>query len=181
MAFQKNIYQKLLFIAFFMTTLTGFAQTSHITTIEVLGKKPNQLYEFMFSLDKAKYVDWHKTVHKDFRIVKKTVDTIGSIFFFHEQMPKLTIKYEWQVVELVKNQKIVMKAQSFIPIYLVLNFREIANGTFVTHELRIGGKCSISNFLIRNFIFTKSKKQSVSEHAIEEFKNFESLLTNQSL
>lgn len=48
--FSKNIYQKVLFIVFLLTVSNIDAMTNHITKIEVLGKKPNQIYDFMLGL-----------------------------------------------------------------------------------------------------------------------------------
>ena len=178
MAFQKNIYQKVLPIVFLLATFNAQSMTNHVTKIEILGKKPQQVYDFMFSLNKAKYTAWHPE-HKDFKIIKETKDTLGSIFFFSEKMDKLKVKYNWEVVELVKNRRIVMKARYFVPIYLTLNFEETPNGTLVTHNLAIGFKkkiTGISDWFLLNFIFTKSKQLSNRRHAEEEFKNLEHLL-----
>jgi hypothetical protein len=178
MAIQQNIHQKMLSIIFLLITFNLQAMTNHLTTIEVLGKKPHQIYDFMFGLDRVKYVNWHSE-HKDFRIVKETKDTIGSVFFFHEKMGNLTVKYNWEIIKLLPNKAIVMKAQYFIPVYLVLTFGETPNGTLVTHDLQIGNKQrpnAVLDFFIRNFIFTASKQQHLTRHAIEEFKNLEQLL-----
>ena len=151
---------------------------NHLTKIEVLGKKPNQIYDFMLSLDKAKYISWHPKEHKDFKIIKETKDVLGSVFLFHEKMNNLTVKYKWEVIEVSKNHKIVMKAQYFIPIYLILIFDETPNGALVTHDLQIGNKEKnlVFDFFMGNFIFTKSKQQSLTRHANEEFKNLENLI-----
>jgi hypothetical protein len=152
--------------------------TNHFTEIEILGKEPKQIYDFMFSLDKAKYISWHPTEHIDYRIVKETKDILGSVFFFHEKMDNVTVKYNWELIELVENHKIVMKAQYFIPIYLILIFDKTPNGTLVTHDLQIGKELEsgVFDFFIRNFIFTKSKQYALTRHANEEFKNLEQLL-----
>ena len=175
MAFQKNIYKKMLSIAFLLAAINLQAMTNHITKIEVLGKKPKQIYDFMFSLDKAKYIAWHPTEHKDFKVIKETKEILGSIFFYYEKMDNITVKYKWEVMELVENHKIVMKARYFIPLYLTLILDETPNGTLVTHELSIG-KGKFLDFFIRNFIFTRSKQKSLTRHANEEFKNLEHLL-----
>ncbi|MFM2268668.1 MAG: hypothetical protein RL757_2109 [Bacteroidota bacterium] len=179
MAIQKNIYQKMLPIVFLLATLNVHSMTNYVTKIEVLGKKPQQIYDFMFSLDKAKYIAWHPTEHKDFKIIKQTKDTLGSVFFFSEKMDKLKVKYNWEVVQLVQNHKIVMKAQYFIPLYLSLTFDETPNGTLVTHELSIGFKKKITgltDWFISTFVFGKNKQQSNRRHANEEFKNLENLI-----
>jgi hypothetical protein len=165
-------------IAFLFGVFNAKAMTSHMTQIEVLGKKPHQIYAFMFGLDKAKYTNWHPE-HKDFRVVKQTKDTLGSVFFFNEKMDKLKVKYNWEVVQLVANQRIVMKAQYFIPIYLILTFDETPNGTLVSHELQLGYKkkiTGITDWFILNVVFPKNKQFSDKRHAIEEFKNLEKLL-----
>jgi hypothetical protein len=165
-------------LAFLLASMNANAMTNQVTKVAVLGKTPSQIYDFMFGLDKEKYIAWHLE-HKDFKIIKQTTDTVGSVFFFHEQMDKLKVKYRWEVLEIVKNYKIVMKAQYFIPIYLILTLDETPNGTLVTHDLQIGYKqktTGLIDWCIRNFVFTKSKRHSQDRHAIEEFKNLERLL-----
>ena len=175
MAFQKTIYQKVLSIAFLLAAFNVQSMTNHVTKIEVLGKNPKQIYDFMFSLDKAKYIAWHPTEHKDFKVIKVTKELLGSVFFYSEKIDNITVKYKWEVIELVENHKIVMKARYFIPLYLTLILDETPNGTLVTHELSIG-KSKFLDFFIRNFIFTRSKQKSLTRHANEEFKNLEHLL-----
>ncbi len=178
MAIQKNIYQKVLSIALLLMAINAQSMTNHITKIEILGKKPNQIYNFMFGLDKAKYISWHPKEHIDFKTIKVTKELLGSVFFYHEKMDNITVKYKWEVMELVENHKIVMKAHYFIPISLTLVLDEKPHGTLVTHDLQIGNKqkSGILDFFIRNFIFTKSKQATLTRHANEEFKNLEQLL-----
>ncbi len=153
------------------------ATTIQITKIEVIGKTPTQIYNFMFGLNKTKYTTWHPE-HEDFKIVKQTKDTIGTVFFFHEQLNKLKVKYKWEVMEITQNRKIVMKAKYFIPIVLTLTFNQIPTGTLVTHNLQIGFKktTGITDWFIQHFVLTKSKKDSQARHAVEEFKNLEKVI-----
>jgi hypothetical protein len=153
--------------------------TNLITKIEVLGKKPSQIYDFMLDLNREKYIAWHPTEHIDYRVVKETRDIIGSICFYHEKMDNLRVKYYWEVTELTKNQLIVMKAKHIISVYLILKLDETTQGTLVTHNLQIGYKNGISNlvdWVVRNFIFTKNKRNSLERHANEEFKNLEKII-----
>lgn len=120
MTIKENIHKNVLLIVLVLVSFKVHCQNNFVTKIEVVGKSPSQIYNFMFSLNKEKYIAWHQTVHKDFSIVKQTKDTVGSIFFFYEKMDNLTVKYKWKVVEIIANQKIVMKANYFIPIYLTL-------------------------------------------------------------
>ena len=152
--------------------------TNHITKIEILGKKPNQIFDFMLSLNKEKYLNWHPE-HKDFAVINQTENKLGTVFYFHEKMDKLTVKYKWEVVEFTQNHKVVMKAKYFIPIYLTLTFDETENGTLVTHDIQLGYKkktIGIIDWVIKSFVFTKSKVFSNERHAIEEFKNLEKII-----
>jgi hypothetical protein len=168
----------MLSLVFLLASINANAMTNQVTKVAVLGKTPSQIYDFMFGLDKEKYIAWHPQEHKDFKIIKQTTDIVGSIFFFHEQMDKLKVKYRWEVLEITKNHKIVMKAQYFIPIYLILTLDETPNGTLVTHDLQIGNKpnSKLFDWFITSFVFTKSKQKSQDRHAIEEFKNLEKIL-----
>ncbi len=172
--FLKNLSPKAVTVVFSLITFNCFSSTIQTTKIEITGKTPTQIYNFMFGLDKIKYTTWHPE-HKDFRVIKQTKDTVGSVFFFHEQLDKLKVKYKWEVVEITQNRKIVMKAKYFIPIVLTLTFDEIPTGTLVTHNLNIGSKknADITDWFIQRFILTKSKKDSQARHAVEEFKNLE--------
>jgi hypothetical protein len=152
---------------------------NHTTKIEVLGKTPTQLYDFMFSLDKKTYIAWHPLEHKDFMVLKETKNIVGSLFRFHEQIDNMTVKYTWEVAKITPNQKIVMKAKYFIPLFLILQFEETPNGTMVIHTLHIGFKNQFSGFIdwfITRFIFTKNRQNASDRHAYEEFKNLEILI-----
>jgi hypothetical protein len=149
------------------------------TEILVLGKLPNDIFDYMLNLDKEKYLKWHEKDHLDYKLVKQTTDTLGSIFYFDENIGgKLRTNYNWELVELETNKKLRMKAQYFIPIYLLLTFDKQTNGTLVTHELKIGYKKNKAlNWLIKKIKFGSKNKILVHEHAIEEFKNLEHLIT----
>ena len=62
---------KVLIIFPFLITLNANAMKNFITKIEVLNKEPNKIYNFMFELDKQKYIAWHPTEHKDFKVIKQ--------------------------------------------------------------------------------------------------------------
>ena len=73
----------------------------------------------------------------------------------------------------------IMKAIYKIPVYLILTFDETPNGTLVTHDLQIGNQQKsggIKDWFIKKFIFTLSRKNALTKHAIEEFKNLEKLI-----
>ena len=152
---------------------------NHITKIEIVGKQPSQIYDFMFSLDKPKYMAWHPEDHAGFTIIEQTEARRGSVFYFDERIGDFRVNHRWEVVGVIKNHKIILKAIYKIPIYLILTFDETPNGTMVTHDLQIGNQHKsdgIKDWFIKKFIFTLSRQNALTKHAIEEFKNLEKLI-----
>lgn len=152
---------------------------NHVTKIEVIGKQPNQIYDFMLSLDKPKYVAWHPEDHAGFIIIKETEAVRGTMFYFDERIGNLRVNHQWEVVGFTKNHKIIMKAVYKVPVYLFLTFDKTLNGTLVTHDLQIGNQYKsdrIKDWFIKKFIFTHSRQEALTKHATEEFKNLEKLI-----
>lgn len=152
---------------------------NHITKIEIVGKQPSQIFDFMFSLDKSKYLAWHPEDHAGFMVIKQTEAIRGSVFYFDERIGNFRVNHQWEVVGVMKNHKIIMKAIYKIPIYLILTFDKTPTGTLVTHDLQIGNELKsggIMDWFIKKFIFTISRQNALTKHAIEEFKNLEKLI-----
>jgi len=165
-------------IALLMLSNCVFAM-NHVTKIEIVGKQPSQIYDFMFSLDKPKYMAWHPEDHAGFAIIEHTETRRGSVFYFDERIGDFRVNYQWEVIGVMKNHKIIMKAKYKIPIYLILTFDKTLNGTLVTHDLQIGNQHKsdgIKDWFIKKFIFTLSRQNALTKHAIEEFKNLEKLI-----
>lgn len=148
-----------------------------VTKILVLNKTPKEIFSYMLNLNNNKYLKWHKD-HLEYSLVKQTANGLGSVFYFDEKMGgKLRVKYKWELIEMETNKKLFTKAQSFIPIYLLLTFNKQAEGTLVTHELQIGYKKNkLINWVIKKIGFGSKNQKIVHEHAIEEFKNLEHLI-----
>jgi hypothetical protein len=90
---------------FFSIILSSFAflqssrcQVESNTVIIVHNKSPKQIYDFMFSLSQEKYLQWHPE-HKEFKIVKATTDTIGSIFYFYEIINGFKVNFNWKTIK----------------------------------------------------------------------------------
>ena len=148
------------------------------TDITVIGKTPTQIFAFFFDLDKGKYIQWHKNDHIDYKIIKQTPDTVGSVFYYDENIGgKIRIKYNWELVEMETDKRLLMKAKFIIPIYLLLTCEKVANGSLVTHQLQIGYKKNgFINSIIKKVKFTDDIANAIHQHAIEEFKNLEHLI-----
>lgn len=148
-----------------------------MTKIEV-EKTANEIYSFLLSLDKVKYCEWH-SCHKDFKQIKKNKDIKGSVFFLHEVVDGIEIKFKWTVIECKKNRLIKMKANSIYPIYLSLEMEENKGKTIINQEISLGFDNKIGriiDFFISNTFFSKRVRKSQRLHAIEEYKKLEALL-----
>lgn len=148
-----------------------------MTKIEV-EKTANEIYSFLLSLDKVKYCEWH-SCHKDFKQIKKTKDIKGSVFFLHEVVDGIEIKFKWTVIECKKNRLIKMKANSIYPIYLSLEMEESKGKTIINQEISLGFDNKIGriiDFFISNTFFSKRVRKSQRLHAIEEYKKLKVLL-----
>ena len=145
-----------------------------ITEIIVHGISPKQIYDFMFSLTNEKYLQWHRE-HKEFKVIKETKDTIGSVFYFNEVINDFKIDYDWKVVSVERNKKIIMKASKYlIPIYLEITLKEEGNNTQVKHHLKTGN--CVTYWIIKKYFFTEERSRDLDRHVKEEFTNLEWLI-----
>lgn len=146
-----------------------------ITEITIRGKSPKEIYDFMFSLTQKKYILWHPE-HQEFKVIKTTAEITGSIFYFKEIINGFKIQYNWEVVQVMKNHKILMRAKYFYPISLELVLRAENNNTIVKHILKIGKKTGFISKIISRYFFTEKVEKDLQRHAIEEFTNLEWLI-----
>lgn len=150
-----------------------------VTRIVVNGKSSLQISRWLRTLNRDRYLQWHQD-HKDYKRVKITRSFVGSVIYFEEVIEGFRIKFRWEVIELRKNELLVMKACFFYPIYLQLSMKEINGNTEISHELRIGFVFhrfeKIFDGLIRLFVFTNKRAKALDRHATEEFRNLEQLI-----
>lgn len=149
-----------------------------VTEIEV-EKPANEIYSFLLNLDKEKYCNWHP-FHKDFKTIKRTNNTDGSVFYLYEVVDGTKADFNWTVIEHKENKMVKMKANLCYPLYLTLEFDKISpSKTIVRQKISVGfdnklGK--ILDFFVSKIAFTKKVRKSQREHAIEEYKNLEKIL-----
>ena len=77
------------------------------------------------------------------------------------------IDFKWEVIEIEKDKRILMKAKYFIPITLELTLKEENKNTVVKHHLKIGynGKrAGISERIIRKYYFTDKVIKDLDRH-----------------
>lgn len=150
-----------------------------LTNIEV-KKNAGLIYKFLLTLEREKYCQWHPA-HKDFEVIKRTEQELGSILYFKEIVDGTAVKYKWRIIELTENKLVKMKALYFYPVYLTIALESVSeNKTIVHHHLDIGYRIKflslITDWLVGHTLFSPKKRKSQQQHAIEEYTNLEHLL-----
>ncbi|WP_374174381.1 hypothetical protein [Flavobacterium tructae] len=138
------------------------------------------IYKFLLNLDREKYCQWHPA-HKDFVVIERTEQELGSILYFKEIVDGTTVKYKWRIIEVTENKLVKMKALYFYPVYLTIALENISeNKTIVHHSLDIGYRNNflslITDWVVGRTLFSIKKRKSQQLHAIEEYTNLENLL-----
>jgi hypothetical protein len=148
------------------------------TKIIVNGILPYKIYDFMLTLDKEKFIQWHPKDHIDFKVIKQSEIIKGNIFYFHELIGgKFKLENKWEIIDFKKDEMLLMKAQIIIPVFLKLTFHQENNNTVVTHQLQLGFKgLTFINDWIAKKSFSVDRQQASDLHAKQEFKNLELLL-----
>lgn len=163
-----------LMFSYFAFLQHGNCQIETNSVIIVHSKSPKQIYDFMFSLTQEKYLQWHPE-HKEFKIVKVTPDTIGSIFYFDEVIDGFKVDFNWKVIAIESDKKILMKTSKYgVTIIFELLLKEEGGNTQVTHNLKIGNR--LTKGIVKKFFFTEKVIKDIDRHAKEEFTNLEWLI-----
>jgi hypothetical protein len=155
-----------------------------ITKIIVEGKSPQQIFDWMRTLNQEKYHQWHPVAHKDFKRIKETENLIGSVIYFDEIFEGIRVREKWEIIEVKRNLPISfevgMKAKTFYPMYLYLSGKKTNKDTEITHTLFVGfsfkGLEKIFDWFVKNFILSEKKIKALERHVIEEFKNLENII-----
>ncbi len=169
----KIIFSGLLLLLMAKATTGQVIVTS---TVNVNGKTANDIFAFIQHCDKDTYLRWH-TEHKDFRVIRKTDNFVGSKLYFKEIIKGFKVNYTWKVQHVEVGKYIELKANYLYPVYLILTFKDEMDGTFVQQDLIMGKKNQLFNvdWLIKRLIITPTVAQNLRNHFVEEFKNLEHL------
>ena len=91
------------------------------TKIEIKGKTPEQIYNWILNLDDEKYKKWHHT-YKAWKTIKRTPNEMGSIVYLDEQFNQFRLKHTGKLVEVKPNRFLFYKWKSLISGYISLAF-----------------------------------------------------------
>jgi uncharacterized protein YndB with AHSA1/START domain len=158
--------------------------TSRIT---VKGVSPDQIYQFLLSLDNDRYRQWHPGHHLEFRVVHQPKDeTVGSVFYFKERFEDgQELGAQLKVVEAVPGERLVQRSISpwWKPFDIIAGLQSIPEGTLVTHQIVAGSDLPflgmLFNLIMRRLFLKESNIKAIHSHANEEFTNLEHLLQEQ--
>jgi uncharacterized protein YndB with AHSA1/START domain len=152
--------------------------------MKVKGVSPEQVYQFMISLDDERYRQWHPEHHLQWKVVHRPKDeTVGSIYYFKERFEDgQVLGAKIKVVEAIPGQRLVQRSISpwWKPFDIITGFESTPEGTLVTHQIVAGSDLPLLGRLFNRILiplFLKERHiQAIHNHANEEFTNLERLL-----
>ena len=158
--------------------------TSRIT---VKGVSPDQVYQFLLSLDNDRYRQWHPGHHLQFRVVHQPKDeTVGSVYYFKERFEDgRVLATQIKVLQAVPGQRLVQRSISpwWKRFDIITGLQSIPEGTLVTHQIVAGSGLPflgrLFNLMARRLFLKESNLKAIHNHANEEFTNLERLLQEQ--
>lgn len=151
-----------------------------VTTIDIQGKTPEAIYEWIVTLDDERYRRWHPA-HIAWRTIRQTPEDVGSLVFLDEQFEGFRVRYVGEVVGSVPGRLLRYRLKRIVPlpVALTLRFDPRTHGTTVTHALAAGYQGAFGRILdgvLRRTVLTPAFEKALERHAREEFKNLERLI-----
>ena len=148
------------------------------------GVSPDQVYQFMTSLDDERYRQWHPEHHLQWKVLHQPKDeTVGSIYYLKERFEDgQVLGAKIKVVEAIPGERLVQRSISPLwkPFDIIIGFESIPEGTLITHRIVVGSDLPLLGRLFNLILiplFLKERHiQAIQNHANEEFTNLERLL-----
>lgn len=151
-----------------------------VTKIEIRGKSPEAVYDWIVTLNNKRYRQWHPA-HREWRAVRGAPEQIGSLVLFDEQFEGFRVRFYGEVAAAHPKWLLRWRLKRLIPlpVHLTLGFEPVEVGTIVTHELIAGYNSTFGwalDALLRRTVLTPVFEKALDRHASEEFTNLEWLL-----
>jgi len=143
------------------------------TTIEIKGKSPQQIYDWMLDLDDGKYKRWHRE-HLEWKTLKRTPDVVGTEVFFDEWIGRLRFRFRGKIAEAIPDRLLKYELKYPIPAYFSIELEPQQSGTRVIHTVGFGYRGLAGRLLDVAFRITPVFwyfKREMDRHAREEFTN----------
>jgi uncharacterized protein YndB with AHSA1/START domain len=155
-----------------------------VSSIQVKGISPDQIYQFLIDLDDERYRQWHPGHHLQWRVVHQPKDeTVGSVYYFKERFEDgQVLGGQLKVIEATPGERLVQRSISpwWKPFDIITGLQSIPEGTLVTHQIVAGSDLPLLgrlfNLIMRRLFLKERNIEAVHHHANEEFTNLERLL-----
>jgi hypothetical protein len=151
----------------------AYCQIESNTAVTVHNKTPEQIYNFLITLNPEKYLKWHPE-HTEFKAVRINPEVTGSIFYFNDLINGEKVENNWTVIEAVKSKKLLMQSsKNSVGMTIKIELTQDGNNTLVNHQLKVGK--GFMSWLVKLF-FTEKMIKDLQRHVKEEFTNLEWLI-----
>ncbi len=156
-------------------------------TIQTKVRVPNitraELMHFLLHCTDREYQAWWQGTHFEFHTLKRYPGDLGNLIYMDEFVGKKRVKMLANVTEVIPSRRIVWQMKKIVrlPVWLIIEFADDANGVLLTHSLQAGfkGFGRILDPLWRIY-FTDEFRRDMDEHATLEFPKLGEMLRTQA-
>jgi hypothetical protein len=145
---------------------------------EIRGKSPDTIYNLFLNMTPEKHIQMHPIHHKEWRVIKKSTQGVGTIIYGHEEYGGYRLRGKAHIIKAIYPKLIVYKQSRIVPILMIFYFKSIIGGTKLISILKIGFNnkymCFI-DWIIKKIFLTERFLLTHLQHVNEEFKNLESM------
>lgn len=151
--------------------------------IHIDGITGAEFVDFLLNCTDREYQAWWQGTHLEFHTIKRCPNNVGNLVYMDEFVGNKRIKMTGVVTEMVPGQKIVWQLKKIIrlPIRLVLELKDDAQGVALTHTIQAGfnGVGQLFDPVFRLY-FSNEFSKAMDEHAKIEFPKLRDMLLQQS-
>jgi hypothetical protein len=145
---------------------------------EIRGKSLDALYTLFLNMTPERYIQMHPIHHKEWRVIKRSAQGVGTIIYGHEEYGKYRLRGKAYIITAIYPKLIIYKQSRIVPILMIFYFKSIIGGTKLISILKIGFNnkymCFI-DWIIKKIFLTERFLLTHLQHVNEEFKNLESM------
>lgn len=149
------------------------------TRLHVAGLSGKEVTDFLATCNDEMYQRWWPGTHLHLHTVRGKPGNIGSLLYMDEYIGDRRVKGTGEIVDLVRGQKLVWRMRALVPLPLTLlmEFSDDADGVNITHRIRAGyeGVGRILDPLFRIWL-SPNFADAMDAHARAEFPRLRDLL-----
>jgi len=142
------------------------------TKVHVDGISGMPIFDFLLNPNDDAYQQWWQGTHFEFHPIKQRPGHIGDVVYMDEYVGKRRLRFSGVVIEALPGRKITWQIKQGVrlPVWLVIELEDDANGVMLTHTIKAGfnGIASVLDFIFRLY-FSSQFVAAMDEHARTEF------------